>query len=386
MAKVALALPADTRDLSWLPETPRQQAGSTALTAALNSTLHRERWKYTSSKLCLEALNAVMQPPRITGLDQTGVQHLDLAPSALPDALFDPISAPEAAARLSYANQISIVEITAPLQQSLHIYHAANTQPCIILLRTNSEAELLEIIQPSDAPMQQTLWVYLEANARLVHSRNTEPAESTSGHGAALSSATDHNWQYLRILLDQAARYSLHNHLCGASQRRQDIQICLAAPDSEANLLSAAAIGAKQHLDQQVTIEHRAPRTRSQQRLHNVVADGGNITFNGRIHIHAGANGSDAQLSNKNIALGDGATINTKPELEIYTDDVRCAHGATIGQLAADEIYYLQSRGINAEQAQTLLSRGFLLQCMQGPLAESAQKLLNTLGLAQEST
>ena len=86
------------------------------------------------------------------------------------------------------------------------------------------------------------------------------------------------------------------------------------------------------NLDQQITIEHQ-PHTTSRQRVHNIVADRGKSTFNGRIHIHEGAKNSDAQLSNKNLGLGANATINTKPELEIYNDDVSCAHGATIGQL-----------------------------------------------------
>ena len=75
-----------------------------------------------------------------------------------------------------------------------------------------------------------------------------------------------------------------------------------------------------------------------------IVANGGKCTFNGRIHIHDGASGTDAQLSNKNLGMGDNATINTKPELEIYTDDVSCSHGATVGTLSQEALFYLTSR------------------------------------------
>mgnify|MGYP005686994099 FL=1 len=135
-------------------------------------------------------------------------------------------------------------------------------------------------------------------------------------------------------------------------------------------------ISGKLALDQQVTLEHLVANGKSKQVVHNIVADGGKCTFNGRIHIHEDANGTDATLANKNLGLGKNATINTKPELEIYTDDVTCAHGATIGQLSDQELFYLTSRGISPESAQALLSEGFLRQCTQGPLAEAALPIL----------
>ena len=126
------------------------------------------------------------------------------------------------------------------------------------------------------------------------------------------------------------------------------------------------------NLDQQITIEHINPHTTSRQRVHNIVADRGKSTFNGRIHIHEGAKNSDAQLSNKNLGLGANATINTKPELEIYNDDVSCAHGATIGQLDDNQLFYLCSRGVAPAVARRLLCEGFLQQCVDGPLADAA--------------
>ena len=141
---------------------------------------------------------------------------------------------------------------------------------------------------------------------------------------------------------------------------------------ADAELLSAGNVERGQHLDQQVTLEHRRPKGSSRQKIHNIAADGGKCTFNGRIHIHPMAAGSNATLSNKNIGLGDHATINTKPELEIYNDDVSCAHGATIGRLSKDELFYLTSRGVSQDAAATLLRRAFLRQCIHGPLAEAA--------------
>ena len=97
------------------------------------------------------------------------------------------------------------------------------------------------------------------------------------------------------------------------------------------------------------------------------------MTFNGRIHIYEQCPGVDAHLSNKNLALAESATINTKPELEIYTDDVACSHGATVGALDEAELFYCVSRGIDPELAQRMLGLGFLKTASNGPLAESAQ-------------
>ena len=91
---------------------------------------------------------------------------------------------------------------------------------------------------------------------------------------------------------------------------------------------------------------------------------GAKVTFNGRIHIHEHCGSVDANLSNKNLALANGATINTKPELEIYTDDVKCAHGATVGELDETQLFYLRSRGVPLADAQDLMVLAFLAEAI----------------------
>ena len=234
--------------------------------------------------------------------------------------------------------------------------------PVLLSLGRNAEATLLENFVGNLKP-QNTLWISLAESSRLKHSRNS------------LDQAQLH-WQYLAVDIGKNADYLLNNHTTGAGLRRQDIQIRISGQGANAELISAAMIGGKMALDQQVTLEHLVPNGKSKQVVHNIVADGGKCTFNGRIHIHEGASGTDATLANKNLGLGKNATINTKPELEIYTDDVTCAHGATIGQLSDQELFYLTSRGISPQAAQALLSEGFLRQCTQGPLAEAALPIL----------
>ena len=150
----------------------------------------------------------------------------------------------------------------------------------------------------------------------------------------------------------------------------------LAGRHAEATIDGASVVGNGSHLDQQLIVEHRAPDTVSRQKFHGIGAGKGSSIFNGRIHIHPGAPRSDAVLSNRNLALDPDATINTKPELEIYTDDVKCAHGATVGQISEDSLFYLRSRGLSENDSRRLLCRAFVNECIHGPLSAAAESTL----------
>jgi Fe-S cluster assembly protein SufD len=116
----------------------------------------------------------------------------------------------------------------------------------------------------------------------------------------------------------------------------------------------------------------------SRQRIHGIASGKSRLTFNGRIHIHPGAQHTDARLTNRNLQLDSTAQVNTKPELEIYADDVQCAHGATVGQLDAEQLFYLRSRGISEATARAMLMQGFLADCLpEGELGEQIGRLLD---------
>lgn len=177
-------------------------------------------------------------------------------------------------------------------------------------------------------------------------------------------------WLFLQASLAENANLVLHQHATGALFRRLDTHVTLEGAGSTCTATGASVVGSGHHLDRQQVVEHLGRSTRSRTRLHNLAAGRSRCSFNGRIHIHRGACQADADLSNKNLALDVDAEINTKPELEIYTDDVRCAHGATVGQLDERALFYLKSRGVPERLARRLLSIGFLAECVTGPLAE----------------
>ncbi|MEM9624580.1 MAG: SufD family Fe-S cluster assembly protein, partial [Pseudomonadota bacterium] len=217
----------------------------------------------------------------------------------------------------------------------------------------------------------QCVWLSLDESSQVTHSRNNLYAES--GNDGQTSTV----FRHLEVNVPANASYRLHNHSTGCATHRQNIHINCTGPGAHAAISSAALVPADTHLDQQITVEHSAAHSYSEQTIHNIAGDKANVTFNGRIHIHANSNGVQAHLTNKNLGMGDQATINTKPELEIYTDDVQCSHGATVGQLDADHLFYCASRGIDERSAKQLLSQAFLNVCTQGPLADEAADWFN---------
>jgi Fe-S cluster assembly protein SufD len=112
-------------------------------------------------------------------------------------------------------------------------------------------------------------------------------------------------------------------------------------------------------------IEHKVPNCTSDESFRGIIGDSARAVFNGRIHIHKDAQKTLAELSNKNLLISDNAEIYTKPELEIYADDVRCAHGATVAQLDSLATYYLRSRGLTQEEAQVMLSFAFINELIE---------------------
>jgi Fe-S cluster assembly protein SufD len=117
--------------------------------------------------------------------------------------------------------------------------------------------------------------------------------------------------------------------------------------------------GAGCHVDDHIRIDHAAPETRSDELFRGVIGHRGRGVFNGKVVVRRGAQKTDARQSNDNLLLSEQAEVDTKPELEIYADDVKCSHGSTVGELDEQHLFYLRSRGIAADDARALLTVAF---------------------------
>ncbi len=140
---------------------------------------------------------------------------------------------------------------------------------------------------------------------------------------------------------------------------RHDLNISLEAEQAACALNGLYVLGGRQHVDNHTRVDHRVPNTRSEERYKGVLDGHSRGVFNGKVVVHEGADGTDASQSNANLLLSRDAEIDTKPELEIYADDVKCAHGATVGQLDRDALFYLRTRGLDLDEARGLLTYAF---------------------------
>jgi Fe-S cluster assembly protein SufD len=140
----------------------------------------------------------------------------------------------------------------------------------------------------------------------------------------------------------------------------------------------------KQHIDNHTEIEHLAPACTSYELYKGILSERGHGVFQGKIYVHPGAQKTDAKQTNQALLLSDDAEVDSKPQLEIYADDVRCTHGATVGQLDEQQLFYLQTRGIGREQARSLLIYAFAEDIVSRIQVEPVRLQLEDLLLAEE--
>jgi len=170
----------------------------------------------------------------------------------------------------------------------------------------------------------------------------------------------------LSAVLAQDATYKLHGVSVGGLSSRSTINVQLAGERADA-AISVASLGDRQQIqDAFVLVEHAAPRARSDQTFRGISAGRARVAFNSMVVVRKDAHGTDSQQSLRGLLAGPDAEIDVRPQLEIYTDDVRCAHGATAGKLDDNMLFYLLSRGIDAVTAQHLLKWAFLEDVVAG--------------------
>jgi Fe-S cluster assembly protein SufD len=189
------------------------------------------------------------------------------------------------------------------------------------------------------------------------------------------------NVSTLRIQQGRSTNVVSHSVLLGGALVRNNVHPVLAGEGGEC-LINGLFIGnGGQHLDNYMLVEHASPRCGSRQ-FYNGILDGhAHGVFHGRIIVHKDAQKTDAKQTNRNLLLSDDAQMDTKPQLEIYADDVKCTHGATIGQIEGDALFYLRSRGIDEVSARKLLLFAFASECLdrmkQGPVHRHVEGLIN---------
>ena len=261
---------------------------------------------------------------------------------------------------------VHIVHLTAPATQPFSV-----RQRLLVVVEDNASATVIEHFASDEASqncfVNGVTEIKLGAAARLTHYRLQLEQENAIHIGG------------ICVSLQRDAKLRSFLLGMGSQLKRLDLRVQHQGPGSEAGVNAVYLCKNQQHIDIHSTVEHEQPLGTTTEIVRGIVDDEARAVFNGRIHIHPDAQKTAAELSNRNLLLSDSAEIYTKPELEIYADDVRCAHGATVSQIEEKALYYLQARGIDRKEAEVMLSFGFINELISDIGHEPIQNKLRPL-------
>ncbi|MGI8417999.1 MAG: Fe-S cluster assembly protein SufD [Nakamurella sp.] len=221
----------------------------------------------------------------------------------------------------------------------------------VVLAEAGSRARIVETFAGMDGEVYCTnavTEVILADGAQIEHYKvQNEP--DTAFHLALLT-----------VQQGRDSRFSSHSLMLGSRIARHEVRVCLEGPGAEVSLDGLYLPQGNQVHDNTIFVDHVSTGCTSHQLYKGVLDGRGHGVFNGHIMVRPGADGTDANQKNKNLILSDRAEVDTRPRLEIYTDDVKCTHGAAVGQLDQDALLYLRARGIPLEAARGLLIYAFV--------------------------
>ena len=266
----------------------------------------------------------------------------------------------------------------AVLDQPVHLLFlsSAGDAPTIshprnlIVAEANSRATIVESYAGADGQ------VYL-TNAL---------TEVVAGEGAALDhykiqreSRTAFHLANMQVYSERAANFTSTSASLGGRLARHDIHAQLAGEGAETTLNGLYLVDGEQHVDNYTLLEHTQPHCPSHEFYKGILDGRATGSFRGKIHVHREAQKTNAYQSNQNLLLSEDAQINSKPQLEIYADDVKCSHGSTVGQLDPDAVFYLRSRGLAEELAVAVLTQAFAGEVLERIQVDPVRRKLEEL-------
>jgi Fe-S cluster assembly protein SufD len=244
-------------------------------------------------------------------------------------------------------------------EEPIHLFFIATAAPApllaqprnLVVLDRGSQATLVEsYVGLGDDPYltNSVTEVVLGEGAVLDHCKIERESEQAFHVGTT------------QVVQERDSVFTSASIAIGGKLVRNNLSVRLAAPGASCTLNGLYVLGRGQHVDNHTLVDHAEPRGTSRQLYKGVLDGGARAVFNGRVIVRQDAQHTDAHQTNKNLLLAEGAEVDTKPQLEIFADDVKCTHGAAVGQLGEDAVFYLRSRGLDEEAARTLLTYGFM--------------------------
>ena len=347
-------------------------------------TTHDEDWRFTSvspiSKLVAQALvpaAPVLMPAQLPGVQISRLSEANVEPYLARYASYQT----NAFVALNTANfedglfihiaKGAVIEepIELIIQSSANGHPTASHPRILIVAEPNSQATIIERYAGNgSAYLTNSVTEIVAADHTVIDHYKLQTESARAFHVATT-----------QIQLGRDTNFRSHSLSFGGALVRNDVNAVL-SEGCECTLNGLYLVNGGQHIDNHTSIDHAKPHAASHELYKGILEGHSTAVFNGKILVHKDAQKTDAKQTNKNLVLSEDAVINTKPELQILADDVRCTHGATIGQLDPEGIFYLQSRGIGLADARNLLVYAFARDIVDrikvASLREQLEKLL----------
>jgi len=356
-------------------------------------TTKHEDWKYTSLSGAAALSNSWLQDSTaVSGADAAAIgtditTQIDAHWITLTNGLVDPESVRRldslrksgiTVSRLVDGRNEASIAVDDPmsafnaalLQDGLHIKVADGAtpdKPVGILLAEDGSVALTQtrvLIEVGNNAMLKIIECSLSAGNGQQFQNSVTQAVLSSGAELDFVRIQQRQKRHLNVnrfaaRLERDAVLKHNNFDFGGGLVRNDIASDIVGAGASVDLRGLYLASGRQHIDNHTRVDHRVGPAISAEEYRGILNGRSRCVFNGKAVVHAGADGTDADQSNHNLLLSEQAEIDTKPELEIYADDVKCSHGATVGQLDQSALFYLRTRGLNLDQATQVLTRAF---------------------------
>lgn len=349
-----------------VPDWLEQRRDEALKTLEARGVPHRrvEDWKYTDLKPALEGLDGTVAVATATwaienvsaGVTLFDLADLERAPEWVRTHLGKAAAAetmPAASLALAhggFALRVARGQVIAePVRAT--VSGDGNIRG-LIVLDEGANLTLIEKQDGSGAFRNSGLEIVIGANATFTHVR------------FAASAAQSVLVEDVAVRVARGAAYRAHLLSQGSELSRLTLRVTLREPGARANMSGVSVLGGTSHADVTTHVYHASAETQSEQLFKHVVGGKGRAVYQGKITVAEGADKSDSRQTAKALLLGERAEADLKPELEIFADDVKCAHGAAVGDLDADSLFYLRARGIPENEARNMLLRAFLLEAV----------------------
>ncbi len=249
----------------------------------------------------------------------------------------------------------------------------ANTRN-LIIVEKGAKLDIIETFVSLDSSCKEKLFtnhlseVVVEENAQVNYCR----IQAEEDNASQVNTTQVHQ--------SKGSLFTTYTYSLSGEFLRNNLNIVLDAENCETHLYGLYLPRKGEHFDNHTLVDHRKPNCYSNELYKGIMSDNATAVFNGKIFVRQDAQKTNAYQSNKNMLLGEGASVNTKPQLEIYADDVKCSHGTSTGRMDEEAMFYLQSRGIGEEKAKNLLMKAFAEEVVDAiqfaPLKEYIESLI----------